>query len=99
MPAIEREQVEKKILDTIKEFVEEPDAVSLDATLADLDLGSLDFVEIAQILEDEYDIEILGQEPGQDSAESDPDAQMMTVNDAIKALVERVEEVGALASG
>src|SRR3954467_4952529 len=97
MAVLDREQVEVKIVETIKEFVEDPDAVSLDAKLKDLDIGSLDFVEIAQILEDEYDIEILGQE--EDAEESASEAQMATVNDAIQALIERVEKVGALAGG
>jgi acyl carrier protein len=95
MSVLERDQVETKILETIKEFVEEPDAVTLDAKLVDLDIGSLDFVEIAQVLEDEFDIEILGQE----SSETDgPPPEMLTVSDAINALIERVEKVGALPS-
>ena len=99
MPVLEREQVEAKIMETIKEFVEDPDAVSPDATMSDLDLGSLDFVEIAQVLEDEFDIEILGQDPDQDTAEPAPAPEMVTVNDAVKALIDRVEKAGALASG
>src|SRR2546423_15382886 len=99
MAVLDREQLEAKILETIKEFVEDPDAVSLDAKLKDLDIGSLDFVEIAQILEDEYDIEILGQEPDEDSGEAAPAAEMVTVNDSVKALIERVEKAGALPSG
>jgi acyl carrier protein len=99
MAVVDREQVEAKIIETIKEFVEDPDAVSLDAKLADLDLGSLDFVEIAQVLEDEYDIEILGQDEEQGDGESDAGAGMVTVNDAMRALVDRVEKAGALTSG
>jgi acyl carrier protein len=98
MAVLDRTQVEVKILETIKEFVEDPDAVSRDAKLKDLDIGSLDFVEIAQILEDEYDIEILGQDPDQDSGETAPAAEMVTVNDSINALIERVEKAGALPS-
>src|SRR5256885_10226076 len=93
MPAIDREQAQTKILETIKDIVEEPDMVSLDAKLEDLDIGSLDFVEIAQVLEDEFDIEILGQETEDGSAPP----TMVTVHDAVNALVDRVEKVGALA--
>jgi acyl carrier protein len=99
MPVLDREQVEAKIMETIKEFVEDPDAVSPDAKMVDLDLGSLDFVEIAQVLEDEYDIEILGQDAEEGAGESDAGAEMVTVNDAIKALIDRVEKAGGLASG
>lgn len=95
MAVLDRDQVEAKIIETLKEFVEEPDMVSLDAKLEDLDIGSLDFVEIAQVLEDEFDIEILGQETEDGSA---PPA-MVTVHDAVNALVDRVEKVGALAGG
>ena len=98
MPVLDRDQVEAKIMETIKEFVEDPDAVSLDARLEDLDLGSLDFVEIAQVLEDEFDIEILGQDADQ-AEEAAPPTEMVTVKDSINALIERVEKAGALASG
>jgi acyl carrier protein len=95
MPALDRRQLEAKILEIIKDIVEDPDAVSLDAELSDLDIGSLDFVEIAQVLEDTFDIEILGQDAEQEAAAG----AMVTVNDSIDALIERVEKAGALASG
>jgi acyl carrier protein len=95
MAAIDRDQVEAKIIETLKEFVEEPDMVSPDAKLEDLDIGSLDFVEIAQVLEDEFDIEILGQE----TEDGGPPPEMVTVHDAVNALIARVEKVGALAGG
>lgn len=95
MAAIDRDQVEAKIIETLKEFVEDPDMVSLDAKLEDLDIGSLDFVEIAQVLEDEFDIEILGQE----TEDGGTPPEMVTVNDAVNALVDRVVKVGALAGG
>jgi acyl carrier protein len=95
MPVVDRQQVEAKIMETIKEFVEDPGAVSPDAKLEDLDLGSLDFVEIAQVLEDEFDIEILGQDDEEESAIG----AMVTVDDAVKALIARVEQAGALTSG
>ena len=53
-----REQIEKRVTDALVEFGEEPDAVTLDARFADLDVDSLDLVELAQIVEDEYGIEV-----------------------------------------
>jgi acyl carrier protein len=95
MAALERGQVETKILDTIKGFVEDPGAVTREANLEELDIGSLDIVEIAQVLEDEFDIEILGRQPDE-ARESRP--RMATVGDAIDLLIRRIERVGALPS-
>lgn len=94
MGEFDREQVEAKILETTKQFVEDPSAVTRDAQLEDLDIGSLDIVEIAQILEDEFGIEILGQE-----REDGPPAHALTVGDVVDDLVKRVEQAGALARG
>jgi acyl carrier protein len=94
MAEFDRERVEAKILETIKEFAADPSAVTLDATLEDLDMGSLDVVEIAQVLEDEFDVEILGQE-----REDGPPPQAMTVGDVIEDLAKHVERAGVLAGG
>ncbi len=94
MAEFDREQVETKILETTKQFVEDPSAVTRDATLEDLDLGSLDIVEIAQMLEDEFNIEILGQE-----REEGPPPQSLTVGDVIDDLLKRIEQAGAPARG
>jgi acyl carrier protein len=95
MAALERDQVQTRILDEIKGFVEDPDSVTRDAKLDELDIGSLDVVEIAQVLEDEFDIAILGRQPDE-VHEARPN--MATIGDVIDLLIGRIETVGALPS-
>jgi acyl carrier protein len=54
------ENVEKTICDGLVELGTERDQLSRDATLEDLDVDSLDLVELAQIVEDEYGVELKG---------------------------------------
>ena len=53
-----KDQIETRVIDALVEFGEERENVSLDARLEDLEVDSLDLVELAQIVEDEYGIEI-----------------------------------------
>jgi acyl carrier protein len=52
--------VETTIYDGLVELGTERDALSRDASLEDLDVDSLDLVELAQIVEDEYGVELKG---------------------------------------
>jgi acyl carrier protein len=54
------ENVEKTIFDGLVELGTERDQLSREATLEDLDVDSLDLVELAQIVEDEYGVELKG---------------------------------------
>lgn len=94
MATLDRKQVEAKILETMEELIDDPGLLSRDARLEDLDLGSLDIVEIAQVLEDEFDIEILGQERKQGAS-----PEMATVGEAVDALLARIEKIGLLPVG
>ena len=73
------EQIEERVIDALVEFGEEPDAVSLDARLEELEIDSLDLVELAQIIEDEYGVEI---------TDSDMDA-LKTVGDVVDLVAQR----------
>ncbi len=53
-----KEQIEQRVIEALVEFGEERENVSLSARFADLDVDSLDLVELAQIVEDEYGIEV-----------------------------------------
>jgi acyl carrier protein len=53
-----KDQIETRVIDALVEFGEERENVSLDARFEDLEVDSLDLVELAQIVEDEYGIEI-----------------------------------------
>lgn len=53
-----KEQIEKRVIEALVEFGEERENVTLEAKFTDLDIDSLDLVELAQIVEDEYGIEV-----------------------------------------
>ena len=57
---VSSENVEKTIYDGLVELGTERDDLSRDATLESLDVDSLDLVELAQIVEDEYGVELKG---------------------------------------
>ena len=54
------ENVEEKIYDGLVELGTERGELSREATLEDLDVDSLDLVELAQIVEDEFGVELRG---------------------------------------
>ena len=55
-----KEQVEQRVTKALEEFGAEPDKINRDAEFEALDVDSLDLVELAQIAEDEYGVEIKG---------------------------------------
>ena len=57
---VSTENVEKTIYDGLVELGTERDDLSREATLESLDVDSLDHVELAQIVEDEYGVELKG---------------------------------------
>ncbi len=57
---VSNENVEKTIYDGLVELGTERDQLSREATLEDLDVDSLDLVELAQIVEEEYGVELKG---------------------------------------
>jgi acyl carrier protein len=54
------DNVEKTIYDGLVELGTERDQLSREASLEDLDIDSLDLVELAQIVEDEFGVELRG---------------------------------------
>ncbi|MDX6627112.1 MAG: acyl carrier protein [Solirubrobacterales bacterium] len=54
------ENVEKTIYDGLVELGTERDQLAREASLEDLDIDSLDLVELAQIVEDEFGVELRG---------------------------------------
>ncbi len=58
--AVTTEQVEKTIYDGLVELGTERGELSREATLESLDIDSLDLVELAQIVEDEFGVELRG---------------------------------------
>ena len=77
---VTNEAVERTIFDGLKEIGAEGE-ISRDATFEDLDVDSLDVVELAQIVEDEFGVELDG------NAVKD----VRTVGDVIDLVVARAE--------
>jgi acyl carrier protein len=73
------DQVEQVIVDTIAKFGPDPSEVTPGAAFEALDVDSLDLVELAQIVEDEFGVKL----------ESEDVAKLKTVGDAIDLVVAR----------
>jgi acyl carrier protein len=58
--AVTSEAVEAKVVETIVSFGPEVDTVTSSATFEELDVDSLDLVELAQVIEDEFGIALKG---------------------------------------
>ena len=74
-----KDQIQARVIDALVEFGEERDALSLDARFEDLEVDSLDLVELAQIVEDDYGVEL---------TDSDMD-KLETVRDVVDLIAER----------
>ena len=79
MPAITTEQVETRVIETLASFGPEPDTITRGATFEELDIDSLDLVELAQIVEDEYGVVLKGEDM----------KELKTVGDAIDLIVSK----------
>ena len=58
--AVTPEAVEAKVIETIASFGPEADDVTREASFEALDVDSLDLVELAQVIEDEFGIALKG---------------------------------------
>ena len=74
------QQIEARVFEAVASFGPEPEDVTRDATFESLDVDSLDLVELGQIVQDEYGVEL----------KSDDMPKLKTVGDAIDLIVERV---------
>lgn len=77
---ITREALERRINEALIEFGVEPGASRPDATWEEIDVDSLDLVELAQIIEVEYGVEL---------RQADM-AEMKTVGDAVDLVSARL---------
>ena len=80
MTTATRDLVAHKVVETLASFGPSIDDVTPDATLEDLDIDSLDIAELAQVVEDEYGVQISG----------DDAAGVTTVGDVIDLVTARV---------
>lgn len=75
------EAVEARVVEALASFGPDADQVTRDATFEELDIDSLDLVELAQIVEDDYGVELKG----------DDMKNLKTVGDAIDLVVARAQ--------
>ncbi len=76
----QREEVQRIVFDSLIDFGADPELVSLDATLEELDVDSLDLVELAQIAEEKFGVTF--------NAEDAQDVR--TVRDALEMITSRM---------
>jgi len=57
-----REQIEQRVFKALEEFGAEPDQIGPDAEFEKMDVDSLDLVELAQIVEDDYGVQLKGED-------------------------------------
>jgi acyl carrier protein len=57
-----REEIEGRVFEALEEFGAESDAITPDAEFESLDVDSLDLVELAQIVEDDYGVQLKGED-------------------------------------
>jgi acyl carrier protein len=81
MPAVTTEQVEARVVETLASFGPDADQISRGSTFEELDIDSLDLVELAQVVEDEYGVVLKGEDM----------KDLKTVGDAVDLIVDRAE--------
>jgi acyl carrier protein len=79
MATATQESVETTIVDAIAKLGPDADQVTRDATFEALDIDSLDLVEVAQVIEEEFGVVLKGEDM----------EQLKTVGDAIDLVVAR----------
>ncbi|MHB8659245.1 MAG: acyl carrier protein [Solirubrobacteraceae bacterium] len=79
MATITSEQVQTRVVEALASFGPDPSQITLEATFEELDVDSLDLVELAQIVEDEYGVVLKGEDM----------KELRSVGDAIDLIVDR----------
>ena len=77
---VTKEQIEERVLRALVEFGADPARLNREAELEPLDIDSLDLVELAQIVEDEYGVRLGGEDM----------EDVKTVGDAIDLVASRL---------
>jgi acyl carrier protein len=76
---ITKDQIEGRVVNALVEFGEERDSINLDSKFEELEVDSLDLVEMAQIIEEDYGVEV---------SDADMD-KLKTVRDVVDLVAER----------
>jgi acyl carrier protein len=78
---IQPQDVETMIIGSLVEFGADPDALARDATLESVDVDSLDLVELTQVVEERYEIDLEGADF----------KQVRTIGDIVDLVVARIQ--------
>ncbi len=76
---VSRDTIHARVVAALIEFGADPDAITPDATFEALDVDSLDLVELAQIVQEEYGVELKGEDM----------PALKTVEDAVTLIASR----------
>jgi acyl carrier protein len=79
MATVTTEQVETRVIDALASFGPDKSQINRSSTFEELDIDSLDLVELAQIVEDEYGVVLKGEDM----------KELQTVGDAIDLISSR----------
>ena len=81
MPAVTSEQVESRVIESLASFGPDASQITRDAPFEELDIDTLDLVELAQVVEDEYGVVLKGEDM----------KELKTVGESIDLIVARAE--------
>jgi acyl carrier protein len=79
MSTVTSDQVEARVVETLSSFGPEADQITRESTFQELDIDSLDLVELAQVVEDEYGVILKGEDM----------KDLRSVGDAVDLIVSR----------
>jgi acyl carrier protein len=79
MTTVSADQVQARVTEALASFGPDASQITRQATFEELDIDSLDLVELAQIVEDEYGVVLTGEDM----------KQLKTVGDAVDMITER----------
>jgi len=79
MSAISKDQIQDRVIEALSSFGPDADQITPQATFEELDIDSLDLVELAQIVEDEYGVVLKGEDM----------KELKTVGDAVDLIAAR----------
>jgi acyl carrier protein len=79
MSTITNQQVEARVIEALASFGPDASQITREATFEELDIDSLDLVELAQIVEDEYGVVLKGEDM----------KELKTVGDAVDLIAAR----------
>ena len=77
--SVTTQQVETRVIEALASFGPDESQITREATFEELDIDSLDLVELAQIVEDEYGVVLKGEDM----------KDLKTVGDVVDLIAER----------